>query len=296
MIEIADRIFYVEAENRGRYPFCHSLYVKDNVSVIIDPASGEDAMRRIASAEGADIVLNTHYHEDHRVFNYCFSGATLAVHELDAHGYGPIDDFMSGFSVVSSSALMEYWRKFLLDVCRYRPYTVDRTFTDGFEIDLGHTVLQVMHTPGHSAGHCCFFFPRERVLYLGDIDLTTFGPWYAGVTSDIGQFLSSIERVRNLSPQVVVTSHGDGVVTENIDERLKSYADIIHRRDRVILEFLSRPRTLDDILSREIIYRQNQKAPDAPFHWDDRWMIEMHLRRLVSMGKLKRVDKTYSLG
>lgn len=296
MIEIADRIFYVEAENRGRYPFCHSLYVKDSVPVIIDPASGEEAMRRIASDEGADIVFNTHYHEDHRVFNYCFSGATLSVHELDAHGYGSIDDFMGGFSVVNSPALTEYWRNFLLETCRYRPYTVDRTFADGFEIDLGHTLLRAVHTPGHSAGHCCFFFPRERVLYLGDIDLTTFGPWYAGVTSDIGDFLSSIERVRRLSPDIVVTSHGDGFITENIDERLKNYADIIQRRDELILEFLSRTRTLEEIFSREIIYRQNQKAPDAPFHWDDRWMIEMHLKRLVSIGRLKKVDNCYSLG
>ncbi len=294
MIEIADRIFYIEAENKGRYPLAHSLFIKDNTSVIIDPACREEVMQELATGPGVDIVLNTHYHEDHRIYNYQFDGAELLVHELDAHGYGELDDFITGFSVVNNSALEELWRAFLIDTCKYRSYPVDGTLTDGFEMDLGHTVVQVLHTPGHSAGHCCFFFPREGVLYLGDIDLTSFGPWYASTTS-IDDFLTSIERTRKVCPHTVITSHGDGLVTENIDERLKQYAGIIHRRDELILDFLSQPRSLAEIFAQEIVYRQKQKAPDAFFHWDDRWMIEMHLGRLESMGALRKHDDSYSL-
>ena len=295
MLEIADRIFYIEAENRGRYPLCHSLFVKDTTSVIIDPACREETMREIAVGPGVDIVLNTHYHEDHRIFNDYFGDARLLVHRLDAHGYGPIDDFMSAFSVVNSHALMEVWREFLLCNCRYRPYAVDTTFTDRFEIDLGHTSIQAVHTPGHSAGHCCFFFPRDGVLYLGDIDLTSFGPWYASANSSIDAFLSSIDHIRTMRPRTVVTSHGDGLIMEGVDERLEAYAEVIHRRDKIILDGLAQPRSLDEILSLEIIYRKDQKAPGALFYWDDRMMIEMHLERLVSAGRLKRLDKTYSI-
>ena len=295
MIEIADRIFYIEAENRGRYPLCHSLFVKDNTSLVIDPACREETMRELTAGPGVDIVLNTHYHEDHRTFNYHFDGASLHVHELDAHGYGSIEDFMSGFSVVNSPALMGLWREFLVDNCRYRPYSVDSTFTDGFGINLGHTSLQAVHTPGNSAGHCCFFFPREGVLYLGDIDLTSFGPWYASDNADIDDFLSSIERIRELRPRAVVTSHGDGLITEGIDERLEAYADIIRRRDTTILDSLAQPLSLDEILALEIIYRKDQKAPGALFYWDDRMMIEMHLQRLVSSGRLKKLDNIYSI-
>jgi glyoxylase-like metal-dependent hydrolase (beta-lactamase superfamily II) len=155
--------------------------VKDDVSVIIDPACREDLMRSLGANGGADIILNTHYHEDHRKFNFCFERARLYVHELDAPGYGPVDDFMSDFSVANpaAAALKNFWRDFLLENCKYRPYRVEKTFSDGFELNLGHTVVQAIHTPGHSAGHCCFHFPREEVVYLGDIDLTSFGPWYA---------------------------------------------------------------------------------------------------------------------
>lgn len=294
MTEIADRIFYIEGENKGRYPDCHGLLVRDDTSVIIDPACREDLMRNIASAGGVDIVLNTHYHEDHRIYNYVFEGAGLLVHELDAHGYGDAESFMADFSYIRNPRLEQLWRAFLLDTCKYRPYKVERTFKDGDEIDLGHTSLQVIHTPGHSAGHCCFFFPAEGVAYLGDVDLTSFGPWYASLNSDIDEFLRSIERLRELRPKAVVTSHGDGLITENIDERLKQYAEVIHRRDEMILDFVTQPRRLDEILDLEIVYRRKLKAPDAFFYWDDRWMIEAHLDRLVSMNKLRVDNATYS--
>ena len=294
MTEIADRIFYIEGENKGRYPDCHGLLVRDDTSVIIDPACREALMRNIASGGAVDIVLNTHYHEDHRIYNYVFEGARLLVHELDAHGYGTVEDFMNGFAMARSPQLKQLWEMFLDDTCKYRPYKIDETMADGYEIDLGHTKLIAVHTPGHSAGHCCFFFPREEVAYLGDMDLTSFGPWYASVDSNLEDFLVSIEKIRKLCPRMVVTSHGDGLITENIDERLKDYADMVHRRDKVILDFTTRPRKLDEILELELIYRKKQKAPDAFFYWDDRWMIEAHLDRLVRMGRLKKEEEIYS--
>lgn len=294
IIRITDRIFYIEGENRGRYPDCHGVLVRDDTSVIIDPACREGLMRQIASERRVDIVLNSHYHEDHRIYNYVFEDARLLVHELDADGYGDVEDFMSGFSYVKNPQLKQLWQAFLLETCKYRPYSVDETFTDGYEMDLGHTTLQAVHTPGHSAGHCCFFFPDEGIAYLGDVDLTSFGPWYAGPDSDIDAFLSSIERIRELGPKTVVTSHGDGLITENVDERLKEYADIIHHRDKKILDFVTQPRSLAEVLGLEIIYRKKQKAPDAFFYWDDRLMVEAHLDRLVRMSKLEKDDGYYS--
>lgn len=294
LVEIADRIFYIEGENKGRYPDCHGLLVRDDTTVIIDPACREDLMREIASNGGVDIVLNTHYHEDHRIYNYVFEGAKLLVHELDAHGYGDVEDFIGDFAVVKSPQIKQVWEAFLHETCKYRPYEVDETFTDGHEMDFGHTALRVIHTPGHSAGHCCFFFPRKGVAYLGDLDLTKFGPWYASLNSNLDDFLRSIERIRELKPAVVVTSHGDGLVTENVDGRLKEYADIIHRRDEKIMKFVTESRSLDKILALEIIYRKKQKAPDAFFYWDDRWMIEAHLARLVRLGKLNKDGDNYS--
>lgn len=293
-VEIADHIFYIEGENKGRYPDCHGMLVRDDTSAIIDPACREDLMLEIASDDDVGIVLNTHYHEDHRIYNYVFENARLLVHELDAAGYGEVEEFMKGFSYVKNPQLGQLWHAFLLDTCKYRPYDVDDTFGDGAEIDFGHTRVLVIHTPGHSAGHSCFYFPREEIAYLGDIDLTSFGPWYAARDSDIDDFLRSIDRVRELQPRAVVTSHGDGLLTENIDRRLRQYADIVRDRDAKILNFVTQPRALHEILSLEVVYRTKQKAPDSFFYWDDRWMIEAHLHRLTNAGTLVNDNGVYS--
>ena len=48
---------------------------------------------------------------------------------------------------------------------------VSASFTDlvdGQRLDLAGVSLDVLHTPGHSPGHCCFYVPDEGVLFSGD--------------------------------------------------------------------------------------------------------------------------------
>jgi hydroxyacylglutathione hydrolase len=40
--------------------------------------------------------------------------------------------------------------------------------SDGQLIDLAGVSLEVLHTPGHTPGHCCFYVPDEGVLFSGD--------------------------------------------------------------------------------------------------------------------------------
>ena len=39
---------------------------------------------------------------------------------------------------------------------------------DGAVLDLGGVSFSVLHTPGHTRGHCCFHVPSEGVLFSGD--------------------------------------------------------------------------------------------------------------------------------
>ena len=45
-------------------------------------------------------------------------------------------------------------------------------------LDLGEIRLEFLHLPGHSPGHCGLYEPESKVLFIGDIDLSKFGPWY----------------------------------------------------------------------------------------------------------------------
>lgn len=39
---------------------------------------------------------------------------------------------------------------------------------DGEELSLGSSRFRVMHTPGHTRGHCVFYFPASSAAFVGD--------------------------------------------------------------------------------------------------------------------------------
>ena len=67
-------LVFVPGKNKGRYPFSNSLYIDDERKAVIDTACDESILRDLAEERGLDIIINTHYHEDHFTLNYLFSG------------------------------------------------------------------------------------------------------------------------------------------------------------------------------------------------------------------------------
>ena len=62
-------------------------------------------------------------------------------------------------------------------------------FRDGDVFELGGGVrVRAIHTPGHTRGHCAFRVEPDDVLYLGDIDLSSFGPYYGDAWCDLEDF------------------------------------------------------------------------------------------------------------
>lgn len=46
--------------------------------------------------------------------------------------------------------------------------TIDKDLKGLDEIKFGNITLQILHTPGHTPGHVCFFEPQNKVLFTGD--------------------------------------------------------------------------------------------------------------------------------
>ena len=87
----------------------------------------------------------------------------------------------------------------------------DDELADGQEIEVGGTVLRVIHTPGHAPGAVCFYAPGLGTLFSGDT-LFNGGPGATGRSfSDSDLILASIrERLLVLPDDTVVkTGHGD---------------------------------------------------------------------------------------
>ena len=99
----------------------------------------------------------------------------------------------------------------------------DADLSDGQEIEVGGTTLQVLHTPGHAPGAVCFYAPDLGRVFTGDT-LFNGGPGATGRSfSDRPTIVASIRsRLMQLPPETVVhTGHGDdttiGAEAGNLD-------------------------------------------------------------------------------
>ena len=83
-----------------------------------------------------------------------------------------------------------------------------RLLHDGDTLDLGGRAVTVIHTPGHSPGHCCFYEPARQYLYTGD--LLYRGTLYANFPStDPQAFFTSLKRLQAYEIHRLLPGHHD---------------------------------------------------------------------------------------
>lgn len=73
-------------------------------------------------------------------------------------------------------------------------------------IDLGERSIKVLHTPGHSPGHMCFWEKEKGYLYTGDLvykDMLT--AWFP--STDPQAYLQSLEKIAKLPVQRIFPAH-----------------------------------------------------------------------------------------
>ncbi|AEV30527.1 Zn-dependent hydrolase, glyoxylase [Sphaerochaeta pleomorpha str. Grapes] len=84
--------------------------------------------------------------------------------------------------------------------------TPTRILDDNDEIDLGGRIIKVLHTPGHSPGHMCFWEKNRRYLFTGDLVYKdTLFAYYP--STDPQAYLSSLERIAVLPVARVFPAH-----------------------------------------------------------------------------------------
>jgi glyoxylase-like metal-dependent hydrolase (beta-lactamase superfamily II) len=277
----------------GKYPHCHTLVVDDEKRAIMDASSDRERLLAFHAERELDILVTSHAHEDHTLYNSLFDRAPLWVHELDALPFSDIRSLTGQYGLSEEEALL--WEDFLVRECNYVPRVPDRLLRDDDILVFGHTHAQVIHTPGHTPGHCCFLFPDEGVLFLADYDLVKAGPYYGDMHSDLGDTISSLQRLAAIPAEVYLTAHGTGVFEASPD-LITDYLGIIFQREARLLDLLADgPKTLDEITAACIIYGR----PKALGAWDlslsERIMMRKHLQRLMERGGVSERDGRYHL-
>jgi len=276
-------------ENRGKYPQGNSLTVAGGEeTLVIDPSLG--LIPRRERLPRVDRVVNSHCHEDHVAGNHLFPDVPWHVHEADLPGLQSFEGFLAIFDY-DDADVMAGWAVAAREQFHYteRPDAVP--FRDGDVFALGGGVrVHVIHTPGHTRGHSALLVEPDGVLYLGDIDLSSFGPYYGDAWSDLEDFERSLARVREIEATHYATFHHVGVVDRpTFLERLERYAGVIGRREERLLAYLGEaPRSLDEIAAHRFVYRPKDPVPfAAPV---ERRSMGLHLARLVRQGRVEEVE------
>ena len=286
-------LVFIEGPKGGRYPFCNTVLIDDARRTLIDPGAEYERLLQIKKERPVDMIINSHYHEDHTSMNYLFPESDLYVPRDETPCFTSIERLLD-FYGLSDPAYRDYWKGLLRERFNYREREPAGELVDGMTIDFGNTVMEVIHTPGHTIGHSSFYFPREGLLFLGDLDLTPFGPLYSDWGSDIDETISSVHRLLEIDAAVYITCHEAGVIEGDIRPLARKYLDIIEQRETALIDFLKKPHTMDEIVNQWIIYRK-PREPKAFFEFGERGMMTKHLERLVAKDIVGTRDASYYL-
>lgn len=159
------------------------------------------------------LIISTHGHWDHigdnaRVAEH--TGAQIAVHPLDADRLSDPTPLWAPFDIPPSVAAVE--------------------LVEGGEVRFGAIRLEVLHTPGHTAGSVCLLAAGDGLLFSGD---TLFAGSFGRVDlpgGDAGAMADSLTRLATLPDDLaVLPGHGPGTTIA---------------RERPWLEWVARERRL----------------------------------------------------
>ncbi len=284
--QVTSNITVIKGKNRGKFPFSHSILIEDDITALIDTGCG---IENLTQLRNIDVVINSHSHPDHTAGNWLFQGIPLKVPEEEV-------DFNSNVKKLSErytekGKLSEIWRDFVFNRMNFCNALPTETYHNKEVLNFGNTSLEAVHTPGHTAGHYCFFERNRKVLFSFDIDFTTFGPWYGHRESDIEQFKASIKKVRALHPEIVVSSHTE-IIREDIEGKFDEFVNVFCERDVKILTFLQKERTLEEIVDKALIYRDFSFHPVLLRYWEE-MMIQKHLETLIDAGCVMKTQKGF---
>jgi glyoxylase-like metal-dependent hydrolase (beta-lactamase superfamily II) len=227
------------------------------------------------------MVWLTHWHEDHFMHLDLFDDLPLWISQRDAAPLADLDVLLKWYGLNEEEK--EVWRPLMLEQFHFRPRKPARCLVDGEIIRLGELSVEVIATPGHTPGHLSFFFREASLLFVGDYDLTRFGPWYGDLFSDIDQTRDSIERLQRIPAHVVLTGHETGLFHDPPPELWRQYGSVIAEREKKLLTLLEEPRTLEEIVDACIIYGR-AREPKAFFSFGERAHMTKHLEHLQKRG------------
>jgi len=275
-------------EKSGKYP--------DGNQVLVDAPDARLAFDTplVANRIGAhfddvDLVILGHVHEDHMAGLHRVPQARVQVHEADLAAARSREGLGRHYGYPQHT--LDLMKPMLERDFHYVPRPDATGYADGALWEFGGGVrIRAHHMPGHTAGHCVLVVENEGVAFIGDIDLSSFGPYYGDACSSLADFRRSLARVAEIDARVWVTSHHKGAFTERaafLRELDRFASRIDERSDKLCAMLEAGAQTVAELAARRLIYPPRVDLPYV--EWAERNTIRLHLDELVTAGCVQEV-------
>lgn len=273
-------------EKNGKYPDGNQVLIRgsDTRAAFDTPIVANHIGAEFDSTE---LVVMGHVHEDHMAGLHRIPGASVYVHDADLQAARSWSGMVAASGMADKEHVAEMLDKFQREFF-YAPRPDAQGYQDGMSWDLGRSKIRAFHMPGHTAGHSVLLVEPEGLLFIGDIDLTSFGPYYGDACSSLRDFRQSLRRLPDIPARIWVTSHHRGIYTdrERFLADLAAFAARIDDRERRLLALLREaPKTLEQLVERRLLYPQGFAGA-----WVDdaeARTILQHLAELLDDGRVR---------
>lgn len=189
---------------------CNCSVVGDEESreaLVIDPGDNVEDVLAVVARHGLKLkqIVVTHAHIDHiggAMKLKRATGAPILLNQNDA-------------ALVKMLDIQASW----IGIRPPEPVSIDQPLADGDTLRAGGLETNVIHTPGHTEGSICLYFPAEKKLIAGD---TLFAGSIGRTDLPGGSFdkiMASLHAKLMALPDETVVVPGHGPVTTIGDER-----------------------------------------------------------------------------
>ncbi|WP_027014602.1 MBL fold metallo-hydrolase [Comamonas composti] len=244
-----------------------------------------------AEFDATELVLMGHVHEDHMAGLHRLPQAQVHVHEADLQAVRSWGGLLKAIGMEDGELAAQVLTK-LQQEFFYAPRPDAQGYADAAVWDLGQTRVRAFHMPGHTAGHTVLLIEPEGIAFIGDIDLTGFGPYYGDASSSLGDFRRTLKRLPDIPANIWVTSHHRGVYTDRtlfLRDLAAFEAKLDEREQKLLKQLGESPRTLDQLADQGLLY---------PAGYDSPWArnieirsIEQHLAELLEQQRIACDDQ-----
>ena len=178
---------------------CNSYILGEGQAILVDVGHQRHLshLRQGMEADGVsidriDLIVITHCHPDHvEALPSFLDGRIKATYHQEDEIY--LRQGGALVPVMGSPAV---------------PIPVEFYLQEG-SLEIGSDLYEIIHTPGHSPGGVCIYWPEKKVLVTGDLVFAGGVGRTDLPGGDNRQLIESIERIRGLDVEILLPGHGE---------------------------------------------------------------------------------------